>query len=250
MGLMGWDEQTMMPAGAEQARANQKAALAGVVHDAKVDPKIGELLASLDDAALDAFSPKDKANVREARKSYERNTRLSTELASKMAQLESEGYGVWVRAREANDFEAFKPVMQEIVELRKQMLALTKPEMKLYNAAIDDFDPNMQEARLTEIFDAVKNDLTPLINKIAAKTAENPQLHEIKPALRGGSDWDADKQADMCKEIAQAIGFDFERGRMDVSVHPFTGTCTRATYVSAHVDTRLHVYVLDTSLHV
>lgn len=221
MGLMGWDEQTMMPCGAEEARANQKAALAGVIHESKVDPKIGEILAALEDTS--GLSLEEKANIREAKKSFERNTRLPTELASKMAQLESEGYGAWVRARESNDYAAFSPMLKEILELRKHMLTLAKPEMQLYNAAIDDFDPRMQASRLTQIFDSVKQELTPLIKNIAAKTAANDDSQQVPAALRGGPDWDPAKQAEMCKEIAEAIGFDFTRGRMDVSVHPFTG---------------------------
>jgi carboxypeptidase Taq len=74
-----------MPPGAEEARANQKAALAGVVHEAKVDPKIGELVAALEDAS--ELGVAERANIREAKKMYERNTRLSTELASRMAQV-------------------------------------------------------------------------------------------------------------------------------------------------------------------
>ena len=153
MGLMGWDEQTFMPPGAEEARANQKAALAGVIHEAKVDPKIGELVNGL--AVATDLDVAQQANVREAKEKYERNTRISTELASKMAQLESEGYGAWVRARESNDYDAFAPILSEILELRKQMLRLAKPEMPLYDAAVDDFDPRMQADRLTEIFDMV-----------------------------------------------------------------------------------------------
>ena len=127
---------------ASRARANQKAALAGVIHEAKVDSKIGELVSALATAAdLDVVQ---KANVREAKERFERSTRISTELASKMAQLESEGYGAWVRAREANDYVAFSPMLSEILELRKQMLKLAKPEMELYDAAIDDFDPRMK----------------------------------------------------------------------------------------------------------
>ena len=204
-----------------RARANQKAALAGVIHESKVDPKIGEILAALEDTS--GLSLEEKANIREAKKSFERNTRLPTELASKMAQLESEGYGAWVRARESNDYAAFSPMLKEILELRKHMLTLAKPEMQLYNAAIDDFDPRMQASRLTQIFDSVKQELTPLIKNIAAKTAANDDSQQVPAALRGGPDWDPAKQAEMCKEIAEAIGFDFTRGRMDVSVHPFTG---------------------------
>lgn len=81
----------------------------------------------------------------------------------------------------------------------------------------------MRADRISEIFDEVKKELAPLIKDIAAKVASNPSLHEIPAALRGGPEWDPKKQDEMCREIAGAIGFDFGRGRMDVSVHPFTG---------------------------
>ena len=220
MGLMGWDEQTFMPTGAEEARANQKAALAGVIHEAKVDPKIGELIALLEDAS--SLTTVERANLREAKKSYQQNTRVSTDLASRSAQLESEGYAAWVRAREADDYKSFSSILAEILALTKQMLVLKKPEMALYDAAVDDFDPRMSTVRLAAIFDAVKTDLAPLIAKIGAKAPDSP-VHQVPPQLRGGVDWDPAKQADMCKEIAEALGFDFTRGRMDVSVHPFTG---------------------------
>jgi len=222
MGLLGWDEQTMMPSGAEEARANQKAVLAGVLHEAKVDPVIGNLLSSLEkkQELLDDFQ---KANIRECKTRYERNTRMSAELASREAHLESTCYAAWVKARENSDFASFAPMLKEMFDLRKEILTLTKPEMSIYDAAIDSFDPRMKMERLEVIFGEVKRELTPMIEAIKQKAAADPSLQQVHPALQGGADWDTGKQAEMCKEIAKAIGFDFQSGRMDVSVHPFTG---------------------------
>lgn len=222
MGLLGWDEQTMMPTGAEQARGQQKAVLAGILHETKTDPAIGKLLQQLDPASpeLDQFQA---ATVRIAKEKFEQNARMSSELASKAAELTSRAYGAWTRARAEADFPSFAPLMKEVFELTKEMNAVTKPDMHVYDAAIDNFDPKMKSARIATIFDEVKAHLTPLISSIASKVEADPKLHEVPPALQGGPNWDPVKQAAMCKEIAEAIGFDFTRGRMDVSVHPFTG---------------------------
>mmetsp|Transcript_64448 Transcript_64448/g.158610 ORF Transcript_64448/g.158610 Transcript_64448/m.158610 type:complete len:567 (+) Transcript_64448:56-1756(+) len=222
MGLLGWDEQTMMPTGAEEARGQQKAVLAGVLHESKTDPAVGQLLKKLDPSSSD-LDPYQAATVRIAKERYEQNVRMSSELASKAAELTSKAYGAWTRARAEADFKGFAPLLAEVFELTREINAVTKPDLPVYDAAIDSFDPKMKSERITEIFDEVKSHLTPLIAEIAAKVEADPSLHEVPKALQGGVDWDPTKQAEMCKEIAEAIGFDFKRGRMDVSVHPFTG---------------------------
>ncbi len=258
MGLLGWDEQVMMPAGAETARGKQKAALALTIHEAKIDEEIGKLIRTIESsgAQLDEVM---QANLREAKLRFERNRRMPSSLASRAAELETTAYGIWVKAREQSDFAMFAPVLNETIELRKQICRITKPDMDLYDAAIDSFDPRMTAKRITEIFDEVKVHLPPLIRRINERVAERPDLQvfvehpsfyccpvvlrsagvssivifthptapmrpqEIPAALRGGPEWDPERQAAMCREIAAALGFDSERGRMDVSIHPFTG---------------------------
>mmetsp|Transcript_8164 Transcript_8164/g.19886 ORF Transcript_8164/g.19886 Transcript_8164/m.19886 type:complete len:574 (+) Transcript_8164:16-1737(+) len=221
-GLMGWDELVMMQPGSAESRGNQKAALASVLHHAKVDKDLGAMLESIwphrDD--LGEFG---SANVREAKKRFDQNSRMSAELASKAALLESKAYGAWVSARENNDYPSYAPILGEMLALQKEIISLTDPGKALYDAAVDKFDPGMSEARLVDIFAKVKADLAPLIKQVAAKVKANPSLNEVKAPLRGGPDWVPSQQAAMCKEIAGAIGFDFKLGRMDVSVHPFTG---------------------------
>jgi len=222
MGLLGWDEQTIMPSGAEEARGRQKAALAGVLHQAKVDAEIGELVKSIE-RNIGELSTVEKANLREAKEKFEQNSRMSAELASKAALLESQTYQAWVRAREEGDFKAFSPHLTAMIDLRKEIVRATKPDLDLYDGAIDSFDPGMPAARIEVLFQELKEGLTPMIREIAEKVAANPEFNTIPAPLRGGPEWDPAKQALMCREVAEAIGFDFGRGRMDVSVHPFTG---------------------------
>jgi hypothetical protein len=171
-----WDEQVMMPEGAEEARGNQKAALAGVVHEAKVDKEIGTLCEKLwpHRESLGQFGC---ANVREAKERWERASRMSAELASRAALLETKVYGAWVLAREKNDYPSFAPLLQEMLALQMEICRVTKPEMSLYDAAIDSFDPRMKDLRLAQIFKEVKENLAPLIRGIAAKVG--PTLSEF-----------------------------------------------------------------------
>eukprot|EP00961_Rhodomonas_salina_P051193 687008-Rhodomonas_salina.2 len=222
-GLLGWDEQTMMPQGSEAARGNQKAALAGVVHQAKVDQEIGELISSIERVGTGELNTVEKANLREAKERFERDSRMSSELASKAALLESQTYAAWVRARSQADFEAFAPHLSAMIDLRKEILKATKPDMDLYDGAIDNFDPRMQAPRIAQVFDQVKTGLAPMIKQIAEKVEADPALNDVPvspvpiyshAALKGGPEWDPAKQAQMCKEVAEALGFDFEKGRV------------------------------------
>jgi len=221
-GLLGWDQQTMMPQGAEEARAKQQAALAAVIHEAKTDPAVGELLKKLKPHSS-SLPPFDAANLRIASERFDQTSRMSSALAARQAELESRAYGAWTRARAESDWGAFAPTLAEVFEMQREICSTTKPDMPVYDAAIDMFDPKMTAPRIKEIFDQVKAELAPLISSIAAKVEADPSLHEVPAPLQGGPEWDTKKQDELCREIASAIGFDFEKGRMDVSVHPFTG---------------------------
>ncbi|GAB4814416.1 hypothetical protein N2152v2_001462 [Parachlorella kessleri] len=217
-GLLGWDEMVMMPAGAAASRAAQKKALAGVLYDKQVDKEIGELLAklqaaNLEEAGLDAFQ---QANIREAARDYKKVTAVTKDIAQKEAELESHGYQTWVKARQESDFSQFAPVLTEWIELRKEKARLIDPSREVYDVNLDDYEKGMTAARLDEIFSQVKAGLVPLLAEIRSRgTAPSDAW------LKG--DFDTEKQAALCHKLAVALGFSLEKGRLDVSVHPFTG---------------------------
>lgn len=215
-GLLGWDEMVQLPPGAADARAAQKAALAGVLHEKAVDPALGELLARLTSSDLAPLNAFQRAAVREAARDYRKSTAVSEDLVRREAELESRGYATWVKSREAKDWSAFAPVLQEWVDARRERAALVDPSKPAYDVLADDFSAGMTAARITEIFDEVKAELAPFLAELRARGTppDAAWLH---------GDWDVAAQAEMCKDIAVALGFDLDKGRLDVSVHPFTG---------------------------
>lgn len=107
------------------------------------------------EAKISELDPFQSATVRIAKERFEQNSRMSSELASKSAELTSRAYGAWTRARAESDFASFAPLLKEVFELTKEINGITKPEMRGYDAAIDNFDPKMKEERIEEIFTAV-----------------------------------------------------------------------------------------------
>lgn len=218
------DETVMMPENSEAARNAQKAALAGVSYEKKVNPKVGEALDILakHKKDVDAWATAyDKAVIRDAARDYALHTRKTKDMAMRSAELEGRGYSTWAKARKDNDWNAFKPVLQEIVALKQEVAHATRPHMSSYDANIDEYERGMTSARITMLFAKLKSDLNPLISSILE--SKEKKQYSVPSALQGGDAWSIEKQKELCLEIAHAIGFDFTRGRFDVSVHPFTG---------------------------
>ncbi|TFJ85426.1 hypothetical protein NSK_003299 [Nannochloropsis salina CCMP1776] len=225
-GLLGWDEQTMLPSGSAPARAFHKAALAGVLHEKKTNPSLDVLLPVLASPnVLELLpSPEARANVRLAHKEWELQKKKSKEMTAREAALEGRGYAAWVSAREKDEFHhGFLPVLQDIVALKKEVATATRPGWDTYDANLDLFEPGMTVRRLTEIFGALKTDLVPLLQQIMASSRYQTQDKDRPPAFQGGPQWDVNIQAQLSREVSEALGFDYTLGRIDTSVHPFTG---------------------------
>ncbi|DBA84432.1 TPA: hypothetical protein ACH3X1_006065 [Trebouxia sp. C0004] len=214
-GLLQWDEAVMMPAGAAESRGKQKSVLAGVVYEKETSAELGHLLKTLK-AQSSGLDPVQAAVVRDAHRQFVRNTAITKEMAQRRAELESEGYVKWVKARDAADFSQFAPVLQEWVELLKKYATAIDSSRPMYDVLLDDYEKGMTSARLDEVFAEVREGLVPLIKEIKAKgTPPDSSL------LQGTFDTKA--QAALCNAIAVDLGFNLEQGRLDVSVHPFTG---------------------------
>eukprot|EP00903_Cladosiphon_okamuranus_P009155 g8748.t1 len=233
-GLLSWDEQVMMPAGGAASRANQKTALAAVIHEKQVDPALGDLLRQLQieiekqgDAASE-LSAEEAAVVRDALRDFNHETRKSAELAARQADVEARAYAAWVEARKKGDWEAFAPAMEEIVSVKRDVAEATRPELGgAYEGCLDQFERGMSTERLREVFSELKSGLVPLLRAIQEKVAEEAKSDaaaERHPApLHPGEQWGKDEQAALCRDMAEKLGFDTSKGRLDVSVHPFTG---------------------------
>ncbi len=225
--LLGWDEQVMLPDGAAAMRAEQRAALAEVEHSAASDPRLGELIASLESRSGE-LSGDQRTIVQQARKDFDRATKLPAEFVREKAAQGSAGYHAWAKAKKADDFASYVPVLAKNLELAKREAAYLGWAGREYDYMIDRHDPGMTAADVTRLFTALRQELVPLGRAITSSpVAEQARVASEK--LRGFS---ISGQQQFLKEVTGRLGFDYARGRIDVSLHPFcsgTGDDVRMT---------------------
>jgi carboxypeptidase Taq len=211
--LLGWDKEAKMPLHGAEARARQQATMRGVYHERIADPRLGELLEEL---AGDP-DPARAAMVRNTRRRHERAVKLPVEFAQRLAFAESRGSTIWRVARKDNDFAAFLPALEEILELKREEAELVGYESDAYDALLDEFEPGMTAARLEPLLGELRDETHRLLGEIAA-------AEPLAPAPFEGRVFPADAQWAFTIEVLRDLGFDLDAGRQDVSAHPFSSS--------------------------
>ena len=226
-GRLGWDQETMMPRGAAEQRGEEMAAIEGVLHARRTDPRVGNWLDAIDPSGLDAVA---KAKLRHIRRDFERNSKVPAKLAAELARVTSVSQGKWAEARAAEDFAAFAPVLERVVGLKREEASALAGNGDLYDAMLDDYEPGATGAGLETLFSALRPRLVALREAVLGA--------DHQPAQIEGSFEEA-AQLQLAREMAQAFGYDFNRGRIDKAVHPFcsgSGADVRITTRTALTD--------------
>ena len=209
-GRLGWDQETMMPRGAAGQRSEEMAALSSVLHARRTDPKVGEWLAAIDDAALDNVG---QANMRHIRRGYARTMKIPARLASEQARLHSMAQGIWAKARAAEDFAAFAPTLKQVLDLKREEAAALADGGDLYDALLDDYEPGAKAAELEAMFGALRPRLVVLRERVLG-AEHQPAALEAK--------FDEALQLELTRKLAVTFGYDLNHGRIDKAVHPFS----------------------------
>jgi len=209
-GRLGWDQETMMPRGAAEQRGEEMAAISGVIHARRTDGRVGDWLEAIDDAALPAVG---QANMRHIRRGYERTMRVPAKLVAEQAKLHSTAQGVWAEARENEDFSAFSPTLMQVLDMKREEAAALADGGDLYDALLDDYEPNAKASDLEAMFNALRPKLVDLRERVLA--APN------QPAPLDGT-FDESRQMKLTRHLARTFGYDFVHGRVDKAVHPFS----------------------------
>lgn len=229
--LLEWDEETYMPRGGVEHRAEQMALLAGMLHERGSDPRFGELLEAVEGSALVA-DPEGVAavNVRELRREYDRERRLPKALVEEGARVATRAAQAWADAREAADFRPFGPWLDRVVALaREEAEAVGYPAVP-YDALLDDYEPGVTTAEVAALFAELRRELVPMVDALRDAPVAVPAY-----VLR--REFPVDRQRLFAEAVAAALGFDLERGRLDVGLHPF---CTAIGPGDIRIALRLH----------
>jgi carboxypeptidase Taq len=213
--VLGWDERTYMPRQGSALRGEQMALLARLAHEILTAPQIGEDLAAIEGSLLVADVESDSAaNVREIRRIYDRAVKLPKELVEELARTTTQAQGVWQEARQANDFPKFQPWLEKIVALKRQEAHAVGYQDHPYDALLDEYEPGATGGEIRQVFAALAAELVPLIEAIQGSGRKPPR--EVLER-----EYPVELQKVFSQSAAAAIGFDFERGRLDVTTHPF-----------------------------
>jgi len=213
--VLGWDERCMMPAGAAENRAEQITLLSGIIHDRLVDPRIGEWLNELADGEL-TRDPHDDygATIRQLRRQYEKRTKLPKSLVEELAHTAAMGQHVWQEARANDDFATFAPLLSKMVDLKRQQAEALGYAETPYDALLDEFEPGELTSRVTAVLGALRDELVPLVAQIR-DGGRSPDLSILE------RNYPIEMQRTFGRSAAAKIGFDFGRGRLDITAHPF-----------------------------
>ncbi|CUH40883.1 Thermostable carboxypeptidase 1 [Jannaschia seosinensis] len=220
-GRTGWDQETFMPKGAAPQRAEEMAALEEVLHARRTDPRLGDWLEEAH--ALDAVAD---ANIREIRRNYERNRKVPARLAAELARVTSLAQGHWAAARASEDAAAFRPVLAEVIRLRREEGAALADGADPYDALMQDYEPGGNAAEMAAMFDAMRPRLVALRER-ALDSEPAPTISGTFPAAA---------QIALAAEIAGRFGYDFQRGRLDLAVHPFSSGSGIDVRITTRVD--------------
>ena len=216
--LVSWDQNTALPDGAGEVRGAQQATFQGVIHERMTAPRIGELLGELEPVVANApYTDADRGLVRETRREYDQATKLPAGLVEEMARVASSSFEAWRRARANNDFALFAPWLGKTITLQREVAdRLSAPgQSTRYDALLDLYEPGMTSERLDALFGPVRAVSVEVLQRIQRSG------HTIDASCLEG-DFPSDAQVALAREVLTGMGYDFTRGGIAVSPHPFT----------------------------
>jgi len=207
-GRLGWDQETMMPRGAAEQRSEEMAAMEGVLHARRTDGRIADWLATA--VAVDDVSA---AQLRLIRRSYDRATKVPAALAQEIARVTSMAQGIWAEARAKEDVPGFLPVLADVIRLRQEEGAALAQGGDVYDALLDDYEPGATAASIGAMFDRMRPRLVALRARVLNAAVQPPVLEGV---------FGSEGQLRLARDLATAFGYDWDRGRLDLAVHPFS----------------------------
>ncbi len=227
--LLAWDQETFMPKGAGDVRADQLALLAQLQHERATDPRVGAWLAACDADPRPQLDLDQRANVVGWRRDFDRATKLPSALVAELAQLESKAQQAWVQARHKNSFARFQPWLERMVALHQQKAdCLRAPGQSRWDALADLYEPGMCAKDLRSLFGPLRQRLVALRERLTAGRLVDDSFSRVVIA--------EPQQEAFVRAVVTAMGFDFSCGRIDRSAHPF---CTRVG-ADVRLTTRFH----------
>lgn len=216
--MLQWDNATMMPGGSGAARAKQLTVLAEITHEILTQPAIGELLANAE-AQLSSLDDWQQANLREMKRAWRHAVALPADLVAALTGACHESELFWRSARKENNFKGFIPYQKRVLALVRESAQVKAEALGLtpYDALLDQYDPDTRAEHIDILFDDLGRFLPGFIQEVTQFQASQKPPLEITQAIPSVL------QKALGQKFMRMLGFDFNKGRIDESAHPFCG---------------------------
>lgn len=213
--VMYWDLRTGAPRKGVEARSEVIGELSAEMFKMSVSDEMGRYLEELSEPSVfGALGTIDRKLVEECKKDYDRSKKIPPEKYQAYVVLTSQAESVWEEAKEKADFPMFQPYLEKIVAANREFIELWGYEGHPYNALLDMYEPGMTTQKLDKLFADVRQRLVPLVSAIGS-SPNKPDTSFLKQTF------DVTQQKRFSLYILKELGYDFEAGRLDESVHPF-----------------------------
>jgi len=212
--LLGWDQSTYMPAGGAEARGRQSALMAQMAQEKFVDKEIGNLLDDLQNYEESLpYDSDDASLIRVTRREYERALKIPPEFIGELNEHAAAAYQAWAEARPANDFAKVRPGLEKTLDLSRKLAEYFPGYEHISDPLIDFADFGMKASSVRTLFASLRDELVPIVRAITSQpAADNSVLHKHYPET---------DQLAFGAEVVKQLGYDFNRGRIDKTHHPF-----------------------------
>lgn len=239
--LLCWDQETMMPSKGSLARSYQLAAMEEVMHEKKLDERIPEWLEKA--YSTGSSSPLKIANLREIKKIYFKTSQIPKELSIELVKSTALSQNLWVQARSSNTTEAFIKALKRVIKLKQSEAdCLKQSNQSRYEALLQEFEPNQKNDTLKKILGSLKKPLKQLSEKISTKR----NINDIKEIA---GKFDRASQIKISKQLAEKLCYDFNAGRLDESLHPFSSGHRTDARITTRIDVNNPLSCISSVMH-
>lgn len=237
--LFEWDNETLAPEAASENTAKAIGVISGEYFKAMINDEVKELLLELTNSENSELDFNQKAIVKNMKKSYDQMETIPPAEYRAYNELIAKAPGIWAKAKQNKSFEEFAPTLEEIIEYQKKFAGYRrKDDQKIYDILLDDYEEGFSMEKLDTFFNEVKASLVPLLQKVTAKKDLIDKSYNYQ-------NFDKDRQMAFAKFISSYVGFDFTKGVLAESAHPFT---TNLHNKDVRITTHLYPDNLESSI--
>lgn len=229
MNILSWDKETFLPEGSLMVRSDHLSLLAKITHELFTSSETQKLLCDAEN--ISEKKDEEKALLRVVRREMDHATKLPSKFVEESTKLSVMSHEAWSQARKEDQFELFAPYLEKTVEIMKQKAEYLGYKDHPYDALLDIYEEGLSTEQTKNMFHFIKGPLTQLVQKYKNET-------EVHPSLCAS--YDQQKMFELSVRIAEDCGFDFRRGRLDKSTHPF---CTNWSVNDVRMTTRYEKFV-------